>query len=242
MQLQLKIAVEGTLQLPLHYNHLVQSAIYNNLDRDTAQKIHEEGFPYEKRNFRFFTFSRLMGTYRADPKAQKIFFSSDIGLIISSPLEMFCTSLLEHFLKVGYIRLGERKLELIEVKIKQEKIVENHITFRTLSPVVTYSTIIKPDNKKYTYYFRPGEPEFTRLINENLKKKYFIIHKTEDFPGEIMVNPINQPRLSVIKYKGIVIKVICVCWILGPSSVLQVALDTGIGGKNSQGFGCIALA
>jgi len=242
MQLQLNLGIKKRIYLPIHYNHVVQGAIYNNLDQETAKKIHEVGFTYEKRSFRLFTFSRLMGRYQIDKKAQTISFDSDLKLVISSPLEFFCSSLLEHFLKVGIFRLGEYELEVIGVDIIQDKITDKRVRIRSLSPIVTYSTILKADHKKYTFYFQPGEPEFTRLVQENIAKKYSIIHKTSVPNGEIKILPSSQPRLSIINYKGTIIKgYMCNLVMEGPPVMLQVALDTGIGSKNSQGFGCVAI-
>jgi len=47
-----------TLTLPIHYNHMVQAMIYNSLDDDIADFLHDKGFVYEKRTFKMFAFSR----------------------------------------------------------------------------------------------------------------------------------------------------------------------------------------
>ena len=41
---------------------------------------------------------------------------------------------------------------------------ENIITLKNTFSRCGVQYIFKPDNKKYTYYFRPDEPEFQNLV------------------------------------------------------------------------------
>jgi len=52
------------LDLPIHYNEIVQGFIYNHISEDLSKWLHDEGFAYEKRSFKFFTFSRIMGQFK----------------------------------------------------------------------------------------------------------------------------------------------------------------------------------
>uniref|UniRef100_A0A7V0Z6C6 Uncharacterized protein n=1 Tax=candidate division WOR-3 bacterium TaxID=2052148 RepID=A0A7V0Z6C6_UNCW3 len=65
--MKIKITIEPLkdkkILLPRHYNYLIQGFIYKNLQRQIAEKVHNEGFIYEKRGFRLFTFSRLFGAF-----------------------------------------------------------------------------------------------------------------------------------------------------------------------------------
>ena len=54
---------------------------------------------------------------------------------------------------------------------------------RSLSPIVAYSTLLRPDGRKYTCYFQPGEAEFSRLVAQNLERKYFVVHGREPRAG-----------------------------------------------------------
>ena len=55
---------ESELRVPIHYNHIVQAAIYANLDAKIAEWLHEKGYSYGKRHYKFFTFSRLLSAAR----------------------------------------------------------------------------------------------------------------------------------------------------------------------------------
>ncbi|MDK2900903.1 MAG: CRISPR-associated endoribonuclease Cas6, partial [Thermosipho sp. (in: thermotogales)] len=49
------------LELPIHYNHILQSIIINMIDSSGYRKfIHDEGYVLGKRKFKLYTFSRLL--------------------------------------------------------------------------------------------------------------------------------------------------------------------------------------
>ena len=99
----------------------------------------------------------------------------------------------------------------------------------------------KYDGSKYTCYFAPGEPEFEELTWRNLARKYQILTQSDppDTPA-FSIEVKGNPKLSILKYKGTVIKgYICFLKLSGPQPLLQVAIDAGLGAKNSQGFGCL---
>jgi len=49
-------------------------------------------------------------------------------------------------------------------------------------------------------------------------------------------------RRNIVKYKDFYVKgYTCRLELEGPRELLQLALDAGIGSKNSQGFGCVEL-
>ena len=64
MRLYVELNAMDSIRLPIHYNYLVQSMIYQNMDREFAEFLHEQGYEVDKRKFKLFTFSRLLGQYR----------------------------------------------------------------------------------------------------------------------------------------------------------------------------------
>ena len=44
--------------LPIHYNYIVQSAIYNSISDELADFLHNTGYSTEKRTFKLFLFHR----------------------------------------------------------------------------------------------------------------------------------------------------------------------------------------
>lgn len=72
--------------LPIQYNHLVQSMLYQSLDSDFAGFLHGQGFKSESRKFRLFVFSRLLGRFKIDKTNDTIIFQCPMKLIVSSPI------------------------------------------------------------------------------------------------------------------------------------------------------------
>lgn len=230
------------ITLPIHYNYLVQAALYNSIDRDLAVFLHEMGYTDGTRAFKLFSFSLLYGSYRLNELKKTIHFEGEIRLIVSSPLQDFCQSLVNILLTRGTLRLGPQELEIEKVNVRQFKVNGNQVIVRTLSPAVLYSTLLRPDGRKYTVYFQPGELDYDRLFNENLRKKYRAIGKGEATDEMIKIKPLGLQRMRIITYKNTVIKGYSGKLHLdGPNELLQLAVDGGIGSKNSQGFGCVEI-
>lgn len=226
--------------LPIQYNHLVQSMLYQSLDSDFADFLHDQGFKSKSRRFRLFVFSRLMGRFRMDTANGTIIFQSPVKLIISSPINEFCQSLINGFLARKFLRLGHNLLQVEKINVERPVVKSNILKVKSLSPVVAYSTLLKPEGGKYTCYFQPGESEFARLINVNLRNKYMALYNEEAPEGEIKTRPLRTPKLHVMSYKGVVIKgYSSFLQLQGPQALLQLALDAGLGSKNSMGFGCV---
>lgn len=226
--------------IPIQYNHLVQGAIYGSLPEDMAARLHDQGYAIGKRSFKMFSFSRLLGKYNVDRNAGTISFQGDVQLVISSPEMRFFLSLINNLLTKKYFRVGESSFRIEEVRFDEQLAEGEMITVRTLSPVVVYSTLLRPEGGKYTCYFQPGEGEFERLVTSNLRKKYEAFYRRQPPDGEISARPLDRPRLHVTYYKSTVIKgYACRLRLTGPKELLQMALDAGLGSKNAQGYGCV---
>lgn len=229
--------------IPIHYNYLIQAAIYAALPEDIATSLHDEGFAAGKRNFKMFAFSRLIGKFVLDKTAGTIRFPEEISLVITSPDTRFFLSLINNLLTKNHIRLGQSVLHINEVRFDEQVVDSETLNIHTLSPVVAYSTLLKPEGGKYTCYYQPGEGEFDRLITANLMKKFEAFHGRQPSAGDVRVRSLNRPRLHVTTYKGTVVKgYTCRLKLSGPRELLQLALDAGLGGKGSQGYGCVEKA
>lgn len=166
-----------------------------------------------------------------------------MALVVTSPDKRFCSSLSTGLLRTGAIHVGSECLHVDSIVASEDVVESSQITVRLLSPVVAYSTMTRYDGRKYTCYFAPREPDFERLVWENLKRKY------EAFTGiagttfdSVKVMPLGEPRLAVLKYRDTVIKgYSCRLRLEGPVPLLQMAVDAGLGAKNSQGFGCLEI-
>ncbi|HZJ76562.1 MAG TPA: CRISPR-associated endoribonuclease Cas6, partial [Oscillospiraceae bacterium] len=233
---------EKEIILPINYNHIVQAMIYNQLDNEIADFLHEGGFKKEKRVYKLFTFSRLNGNYSLDRKNGQIRFDSPIKLTISSPYSKFSNSVGNGILSNKTIRLGKNELEVKELAVKRETVNGNEIKIETMSPITAYSTLFRKDGKKFTYYFNPQEGEFSEIICNNLKNKYKAFYMKEPPEGVVEIESAGISKMSIINYKGFVIKgYMGRFYMRGPQELLQIGVEAGIGSKNSQGLGCMRI-
>jgi len=221
---------------------MVQAVIYNSIDSGLASFLHEKGFHDGKRTFKMFSFSRLRGKYEIDKNNNSIIFTGEIRLTLSSPVDDFCQSIVNILLTRGHVKLGEAEVAVEKVYAQKIKVEKETIAVRTLSPVVLYSTLLRPEGRKYTCYFQPGEPDYDKLLNRNLQKKYKAFYETDPPAGEVRARAAGRQRMNIVNYKGTIIKGYSGKLILtGPVPLLQLAVDGGLGGKNAQGFGCVEV-
>ena len=242
MHIYFVLQFKGDKEISLQYNNLIQAAIYNAIDPELAAFLHNKGYESSGRQFKLFTFSRLMGRFYINKERSTIAFNDEIKLVVSSPVETFCQSIANGMLTKGRVRLASAELEVGKMMVQQFKVEEERIMLRTLSPVVVYSTLLRPDGRKYTCYFQPGEPDYNRLIENNLRKKYKAFYGKEPPSGELKVRSLGRVRLHVMNFKNTIIKGYSGGLLLtGPRELLQMAVDAGLGSKGSQGFGCVEV-
>jgi CRISPR-associated endoribonuclease Cas6 len=233
MHICIEMSGDKKLVLPIHYNHIVQAFIYKTIDKELADFLHNEGYG-DGRKFRLFCFSNLSGKVKVDSGRGNIIFEPPVSLEVASPDNKFCESFANKILKKA-VRLNSNSLEITSIKVDRQDVMKEEITINTLSPVTVYSTLKKPDDSKYTCYF-------SRIADENLRKKYRAFTGMEPPDRKVSFTPLNQPRLHIIIYKGFVIKGYTgKLRLKGPRELLQMAVDAGLGSKNSQGFGCVKL-
>lgn len=226
--------------VPLQYNYLVQAAIYAALPADMAGHLHEQGYEAGGRRYKMFAFSRLLGRYVLNRENRTINFPDKVTLVISSPDIKFFHYLINNLLSQGQLRLGEARLAIEDVRFSEQLVEGDTLLVRTLSPVVAYSTLLRPEGGKYTCYYQPGEKDFERIVAANLAKKYAAYHGFPAPGDAVQVRALDRPRLHVLDYKGSVVKGYTGRLRLsGPRELLQMALDAGLGSKNAQGFGCV---
>jgi len=235
-------ATDGAARLPIHYNEYIQAFIYRHLDEHLATVLHDQGIPEGKRRLKLFTFSRLLGPCRVG--GEYITFSGPITLVVASPMVRFLESFALHLVTAGTLRLGSVSFYLEAAEVGFQPEYRSSILVRALSPITVYSTLQKPEGGKKTYYYSPFEKEFETLLLQNLQRKVRAWYGQEVPAEGASVKPfrVTNQNHHVVLYKGTVIKGWTGIYELRlPEPYFHMALDAGLGAKNSQGFGCIEV-
>lgn len=243
MQLTIFFNAPGTVTVPVQYSHRLQGLIYRQMENPVLRSyLHDQGFALEKRRFKLFTFSRLMGrASRYDKATGQLILTPPLSLVVCSPIPFILQELGTGFLRQGRVRLGDVSLTVKEMATAAPRATQNNLRVRMLSPLVTYSTLDGTGGRAYTYYYSPFEPRFGELIGANLAKKHLLVHGRPPLADGFTIRPVRveDRDQKVTYYKDTVVK----GWmgdyeLSGDPALLQVALDAGMGAKNSQGYGC----
>jgi len=245
MRITVSLSAEKNVVLPFEHNQLIQGMIYHNLPPESATRLHQEGFLHQKRRFKLFTFSRILSSPLVDNYAKQFIFSKTIKFVIASPIGWFMQDLAEHLIRQEFVILGQNKLRPESINIHHlPRSFPEKIKITMLSPITVYSTMQRGDGRKKTYYFSPFEPEFSEQIEANIKKKFEILH-LEKCNYSLSITPLfsGNKNERILIYKDFLIK----AWdgmyeLKGSPELIAIAYNTGLGAKNSQGFGCFELA
>lgn len=243
-QLLLRMTMESDksyIELPLHYNHLIQAALYKLLDPDFATFLHEEGYIHGKRHFKLFTFSQLQGKCRIMRDEKRIRFFNPVSLTVCSPLSPFCQGVMNAIVKENGLTLGHTRLNVTHIECSQNQVEDRTIIVNALSPITVYSTVLRPDGRKYTLYFHPSEKDFPEQIQQNILKKFDLVYQGTPSSPRFEIEPAGKVRQRTVIYKGFIIKGYMGKFKLSADDprLLVLALDASLGAKGSQGFGCI---
>lgn len=219
--------------LPLAHKYPVQSLIYHILSQDPgfSAQLHDGGFSAGNRRFKLFTFGDLTGNYRIENGT--ICFRDFISLEVRSPEPAFLETL-EKCARTGQTyTLNGNALTLIALRRDARTVTQNQIRVQTLSPVTAHTTLADGT----TRYFSPEEPEFLQALVGNAYRK--LMSFGQPIPaGSLFILPQGSFKKVVTTYKGTYIT----AWkgeflLKGNPELLTFLQDTGLGAKNSQGFG-----
>lgn len=250
MRIRFELTPRGAVWLPWNHHYALSSAIYATIGYASpgfSKFLHDRGFIAYGKQFRLFTFSSLRG---------KVLERSSFGLLLQSPLELQCSSPVPEFvravaegaLQIGALRVGEIELPVSQVETLPDPDFSSQMTFRPLSPITVSTGRIDPDGKMRATYLAPEEPTFYEHLSNNLIRKYEALNgQPPDNPdvkfglaSDLM--PERRRLSKLIDIKGIKVR----GWLVpieaeGNPELLRLAYETGLGEKNSAGFGMMEV-
>lgn len=213
----------------------IQGMLYHALEQDKQYQefLHNQGYSDGIRQFKAFTFSNLQGQYTvADGQMT---FRGPVKLEIRSADPYFIQLLLRHFDTGAACHLLRNELTVLDCRLDDRHVLGDCIDIQMLSPAVVYRT---EDIK--TVYFSPADPEFYSMIATNAARKWESVYGYP-LPGSLTVEPLYSEkgfRKMVTRFKQTYIT----GWkgsfrLCGCAPMLDLLYQTGLGAKNSQGFG-----
>ena len=204
---------------------------------DYSEFLHSGGFTRGQRKYKLFQFSQMAGEYQIRDK--RITFLSCISFEVRSP-EPLLIRLLGDCLWMNGITFGDKIYRDIHMELYDYTIEESELSIRMKSPLTVYSTDWETNRK---HYFTPEELEFYELVNDNFYRKYQAYYGVNPCSSIKLELSTEQPvRKMVTRYKNSYIT----AWygtyrLSGERKYLDFLYQTGLGSKNSQGFGMFEL-
>jgi len=235
--------------LPAHYNYHIHGLIYRTFSNELASKLHTEGFIFNKRPFKLFTFSRILekGNLIKSGENAKLVLGRRISFFFSSPVENIVANLGEMSFKRREFYLYGQRIYLSQLEVITPPRLEDRLFIKALSPITVYSTLTAGDGRKKTYYYSPTERDWEIQIFTNLWRKSQALGMGSSDPAYLAgsrIRPVKVGKqdLRIMKYRDTVIKGWTGIYELDlPEEFFYLAYDAGLGAKNSQGFGMIEV-
>jgi len=238
---------DGSLRVPIQYNHLLQGLIYANLDHALSEWLHEKGHTYGARRFKLFTFSRLFG--KREMRNGRVRFDGPAHFYLSAVDSEVLGSFAEHLLTKPAVRLGSAECRVAEVGVEPEPRIDSAkpVLVKAISPITAYSTLQAPNGRKKTYYYAPQEKEWSEALVANIARKAKALEWAadvdEDLKGAYMKPyKVKSGDQKILDFKGTVIKGWTGLYEVNlPEPYFRLAYDAGFGAKNAQGFGMVGM-
>lgn len=255
MRLKLTLATEQGNLISYNYHYHLSSAIYKLLrfgSEDFSKFLHDQGYVFNGKNYKLFTFALRFDKYSNLKKAIKLE-SPNVYLYISSPLiDEFIKNFIIGTFESQVIDLTELnfpikfKIKFVET-IALPRITEN-ISLKMLSPLVL-STVREHNGKINQYFLREDDKdEINRVLTNNMRNKYKAvfnkdnegelkltwdeeyIKKTKRITKKITINQNGKFPIDIIGLNA-------PFNLRGNLDLIKLGYECGFGEKNSMGFG-----
>lgn len=248
MQLLIHHRVNSPLCMEISYHHILQAIIYQKLSEvwpECGIWLHDSGYGTEdsKRRYKLFTFSDLLGHYviLTDQYGRKnrICFDTEVTWELRSP-DLSLIWAVAQGIRTNGITYGQTTYQNIDLFFKDDTVERDQIRIRMLQPLVLYST--DPESGKRFPCF-PDMLGFQDMIQENFIRKYRAAYGIKPKSGILIRSQTNwqNPR-RVCFFKGTRIEGCTGEFLLvGERKYLDFLFQTGLGSKNSQGFGLFRI-
>ncbi len=242
LRISLKTLKDNYL-IPYNYNHVLSAIIYRKIaDLDLASDLHAS------KDFKYFTFSQINIPRRKPIKNGIISKDGRFHFYISSPHDYLIQSMVEGYLDDPEIIFRGDKIMVEQVELlKQPNFKKNSpIKMKTMSPLV--ARIKRKDDRIWD--LNPGDLRFYNALQQNLIRKYNSFYTDSNYNGDEYIKIV--PEMDSVKRKRISIDkngiqthhraYLMHFEVEADERLVKFAYDTGLGEKNSMGFGMVDIS
>lgn len=234
---------DAFIRVPRANLHLFQSLLYAVLPPERASFLHDEGYSVNGRRMKLYAMSWPIAAGQPVFEDKAVRFPLPVRLVVSSPVSGIMEGIAGGALGSGVLRIGNNSVRCGYIEAAVQRVAGNSVTVRTLSPITCYSRAER-NGRPFTIYHEPDQQEFKNSIHNNLVLKFRALYPDREPPvGRVHVTALGNvyERISRFSEK---LKFPIKGWagrfrLDGPGELLQVAVDCGLGAKNSSGWGCV---
>lgn len=252
--MRVRIEVHGALGkfiLPQGYSPYVQGLI-NACIPENITWSGEAGA--QDAHFKLFTFSQLYArsveridiASRENQSGESHFqyqlaFSSPVWFYLSSPSREFVEALSQRLEQARDLHLERNAVESVHASAARVPDLSRHgqVTWhvRTISPMTVYQSENRDSNS--AKYLAPSDPLFARTVLDNAMRKYYAWAQEKAPVQGFSIKCLDRtPHLAVVNFKDTPVRGYTGRFLLtGDIRLLSFLYESGLGGKNSHGFG-----
>lgn len=241
--------------LPVDYQYYLSAWIYKVIGRadpEFSSFLHTEGYTAGYKQFKLFNYSPLNFGKPTLWKEKSLFeiHTDQLFLSVSFHLAEAAEKFIIGLFNNQQVYVGDQfnGLDLVVSQVERlpEPDLKSTMNFRAVSPVVIS---LKDENSKYARYLSPVDDGYIDQVRKSLWTKYNSIPNITSQPGELnfrfKLKGGSKSKLVTIKpytpeqskVRGFVFDFSLTC----PIEIHQLILATGIGEKNSMGFGWVEI-
>lgn len=252
---------DGDCLLPVNYQYPLSAAIYRIIeqaDEKYSSFLHNEGYKFNGKSFKLFSFSDLRVPFRIQGDRLHIN-GSPASLIISFHIDeaatnfirgLFINQRLEIADKISRTQFSVTNVQLLPDSFASVHHTEPEVILQPLSPLV----VGRKNNKGNYDFLSPADLDFNEWFIHNWIEKYKAINGSAAVDVETIRNRIGIQLLTPkqeIKSRLITIKAFTpeqtqirgftkFCMkVKAPMPLLELAMNAGLGLYNAQGMGCM---
>ncbi len=225
---------EGELQLPLAHFEALQGLAYRLLAFDPAYSafLHDRQTQGQA-TYKFFCFSDIAGRCRAADGT--LTYAGELRWELRAAEDKTVEVLSAALCAAPSFSLGDCRCAVQKTEVAEARFFGPSLSFSLGTPMVAYEST--PD--RHTRFYSPESWQFYEIAEGNLLKKYRALFG-RDYEGmlDFACPRPAAAKKCVTRFKGIYITGYYGEYTLtARPDMLALAWHTGVGGKNSMGFG-----